>query len=469
VSGTGLPGDLTLLSAAQAAAALAAGQCSAVELCGAYLARIERDNPGVNAYLHVDAEGALAQSRASDERRAKGRAHHPLDGIPFGIKDNIAVAGMPLTAGMQARRDRIALDDAYCVTRLRRAGAVILGKLNLPEAALGADSDNPWYGPCQNPRRHGYSSGGSSSGSAAALAAHLCALSLGSDSMGSVRIPAAYCGVVGLKPSNGRVSQRGLVTASRRLDTVGPMARTVTDLSAVFQQVSGVDAFDAHSRSVPLAHIERRPERLRIGVLANLAAHGVEADVAAAFERALSRLSPLLPRLRPIDFGDVDFGRLRRAGLLLCEAEMNLVHAPDLAAHPQQFSPQLKALLAYAGTRSAIDGAAASWLLDGAILKARRVFSEVDVLLTPTTPQPAFALGSPVPANQADLTAFANFAGIPALSLPMGPGVDGLPLGLQLLGPIGSDLQLMALGERIEAVLGECQASVDGTSHAALD
>lgn len=447
--------DPTTLGAAEAALALADGQFSAADLTQAYLQRIERDNPAINAWLHVDADGALEQARASDQRRAAGRAHHPLDGIPFGIKDNIAVAGMPLTAGMEVRRGRIAAEDAYCITKLRRAGAVILGKLHLHEGPLGADSDNPWYGRCYNPHRPGYTPGGSSGGSAAALAAHMCALSLGSDTMGSVRIPASYCGVVGLKPSIGRVSQRGLVTTSRRLDTVGPMARCVTDLSAVFQQVSGVDAFDPRSHSVPLAHAERSRERLRVGVLGNLTAHGVDVEVAACFERVVASLSAGLPRCQPILFDDVDFGRSRRAGLLLCEAEMNLLHAEDLAAHPEQFSAPLRAMLGFAATRSAIDSAAASRLLDESILKARRVFSSVDVLLTPTTPQAAFAFGSSAPANQADLTSFANFAGIPALSLPMGTTADGLPLGLQLLGPIGSDLQLMSLGEWIETTLAE--------------
>jgi len=451
---SGLPADPTELGAAAAAAALQQGQFSAVELTGAYLRRIDRSNGAINAYLHVDVEGALEQARASDERRAQGRAHHPLDGIPFGIKDNIAVAGMPLTVGMQVRRGRIADEDAYCVTKLRRAGAVILGKLHLHEAALGADSDNPWYGRCHNPHRTGYTPGGSSGGSAAALAAHLCALSLGSDSMGSVRIPAAYCGVVGLKPSAARVSQRGLVTASRRLDHVGPMARNVTDLSAVFQQISGVDAFDPMSRSVPLAHAERARERLRVGVLADAAGHGVDAEVVACFERSVAALQPMFPRWQRVSFADVDFGAARRAGLLLCEAEMNLVHAQDLAEHPELFSPSLRKMLGFAATRSAIDLVAAANLLDEAVLKARRVFADVDVLLTPTTPQPAFAFGTATPANQADLTSFANSAGVPALSLPMGANADGLPLGLQLLGPIGSDLQLMALGEQIEAALG---------------
>lgn len=453
MSAPGSSDDPTRLGATAAAAALAAGRFSAVELTEAYLQRIARDNPRINAYLHVDSEGALEQARASDERRVKGRAHHPLDGIPFGIKDNIAVAGMPLTVGMEVRRGRLAGEDAYCVTKLRRAGAVILGKLHLHEAALGADSDNPWYGRCHNPHRIGYSPGGSSGGSAAALAAHLCALSLGSDSMGSARIPAAYCGVVGLKPSAARISQRGLVPGSRRLDHVGPMARGVSDLSALFQQISGVDAFDPNSRTVTLAHTERARERVRIGVLADPTAHAVDAEVVECFERTVEALRPMFPRWHRVSFADVDFGRARRAGLLLCEAEMNLVHAQDLAQHPELFSPALRKMLGFAATRSAIDLVAAANLLDESVLKARRVFADVDVLLTPTTPQPAFAFGTPTPANQADLTSFANFAGVPALSLPMGKTAEGLPLGLQLIGPIGSDLQLMALGELIERVL----------------
>ncbi|MGE4070060.1 MAG: amidase [Lysobacterales bacterium] len=447
-------GDPAALGAVAAAAALADGRLSAVELTRAYLQQIERCNGQINAYLHVDEAGALAQAAASDERRARGSAHHPLDGIPFGIKDNIAVAGMPLTAGMEVRRQRIASEDAHCVAKLRRAGAVFLGKLHLHEGALGADSDNPFYGRCHNPLRPGYTPGGSSGGSAAALAAHLCALSLGTDSMGSVRIPAAYCGVVALKPSAGRVSQRGLVTASRRLDHVGPMARSCTDLAAVLQQISGADLHDPESRLVPLAHAERAPERLRVGVLGHLHRHGMDVDVVDCFERALLRLKPLLPRTESVSFDEIDFGRSRRAGLLLCEAEMNLVHAADLAAQPELFSPVLRQMLAFARSRSAVDLAAARQLLDRAVVKAREVFAHVDVLLTPTTPQAAFAFGEAVPVNQADLTSFANFAGIPALSLPMGLSRDGMPLGLQLLGPMGSDLQLMALGERIEALLG---------------
>lgn len=445
------PDAPALMSAAEAAEAMAQGGLDAVTLTEACLKRIAVD--ACNAWLHVDAEGALAQARASDERRAKGRAYHPLDGIPVAVKDNIAVAGMPLTAGMQAHRGRVAAEDAHCVAKLRRAGAVILGKTHLCEGALGADSDNPYYGRCLNPRVPGASTGGSSSGSAAALAAHQCLLALGSDSMGSVRIPAAYCGVVGLKPSAARVSTRGLVTASRRLDHIGPMARRVADLSAVFQQISGLDLHDPASRLVPLAHVERDPAQLRVGVLGGLQALGVQGDVMAGFEQAVARLAGLLPRRQPVSFADADLTRWRRAGFLLMEAEMCQVHTQVLAQQPDSLSPALRELLAFPATRSAVDLAGALHRLDEAVLYGRQLFVGLDVLMMPTTPQPAFDLDTALPANQADLTALANFAGLPALSLPMGTAPDGRPLGLQLMGPVGSDLQLMALGERIETLL----------------
>lgn len=446
-----LPGNPADLDAAAAAAALSAGTLSARELTQACLKRIA-DAP-LGAWLHVDHEGALAEAAASDERRVHGRAHHPLDGLPVAVKDNLAVAGMPLTAGMATRRGQVAAEDAHAVHKLRRSGAVILGKTQLCEAALGADADNPHYGRCLHPTHPQHSPGGSSSGSAVAVAARHCPLALGSDSMGSIRIPAAHCGIAGLKPSAARVSQRGLVTVSRRLDHVGPLARRVQDLAAIFQQVSGVDLNDPSSRLVPLAHSERDPGTLRVGVPGDLALHGVSDVVADAFARAIGKIATLLPRRREILLGGIELARWRRAGLLLAESEMNVVHGDDLRERPDQVSAPLRALLAYAAGRSAVDLAAAQQRLDEAIVHARRVFAEVDVLLLPATPLPPHAIDQPEPANQADFTSYANFAGVPALSLPMGHTPEGLPLGLQLLGPIGSDLQLLALGVRVEEVL----------------
>lgn len=448
MTSAGSPADL---DAAAAAAALAAGEFTAAELAAACLERAADDRHG--AWLHVDADGALAQAQASDERRARGRAYHPLDGLPVAVKDNLAVAGLPLTAGMAPHRGRIAGEDAHAVARLRRAGAVILGKTQLCEAALGADAGNPHFGRCLHPTHRSHSAGGSSSGSAVALALRHCPLALGSDSMGSVRIPAAHCGVVGLKPSAARVSTRGLVTVSRRLDHVGPMARRVQDLAAIFQQVSGIDMHDPASRVVPLAHSERDPSVLRVGVLAGLPGLGVADGVSGAFEDCLQRLSTLLPRRVEVRFEGIDLGRWRRAGLLLAEAEMHVVHADALAQSPHGISPALRSMLAYAATRSAVDLAAALHRLDEAVVFGRQLFAGIDVLLLPTTPLPPHAIADPEPACQADLTSLANFAGLPALSLPMGRTPEGLPLGLQILGPVGSDLQLLALGTDIEGRL----------------
>lgn len=431
-------------------AALSAGQVSSAELTAGYLQRIERDNPRLLAYLSVDSEGAIAAASASDQRRTEGKALHPLDGIPYALKDNMDAAGLVTTAGMATRRNRVADTDAAVVSRLRRTGAVLLGKLHMHEAALGADGDNPHYGRCQNPHRSGFTPGGSSGGSAAAVAANLCSFALGTDSMGSVRIPASYCGVVGLKPSYGRVSQRGLVKVSRRLDHVGPLARSAADLPLLFQTISGIDNRDPYSRSVPLAHAEVHGRRLRVAHLADLVAHGVDDSVKALFDTAIAQVGDAIGATEAIRIEDYDFGRTRRAGLLLCEAEMLVEHAADWAERRELFSPRLTAMLAFAEGRSARDLIAADRALDSAVLLLRRILGEYDVLLTPTAPQPAFAFDTPVPSNQADLTSIANFAGTPAISVPMGNTADGLPVGLQAIGAIGSDLLLMALAERFE-------------------
>jgi aspartyl-tRNA(Asn)/glutamyl-tRNA(Gln) amidotransferase subunit A len=444
---------MLMLSVLETIDALGAGELSASELLALQMERIEQMEGKLHAYLHVDPASARLAAEASDRRRAAGEALHPLDGVPCAIKDNIDVAGMPTSAGMASRRERVASTDAASVARLRKAGAVILGKLHLQEAALGADGANPHFERCQNPHRHGHVPGGSSSGSAVAVAAGLCSFSLGSDSMGSVRIPASYCGVVGFKPSHGRVSQRGLVRVSRRLDQIGLLVRQAADLPMLFQAISGLDPADPQSRSVPLLHSERSDSQLRLGRLTGLAALGVESAVSERYEQVCSRLAEAFPPLREVVIDNYEFGRTRRAGLLLCEAEMLVEHAHDWHHNRSSFSPELQRLLDFAAGRSAADLIAAERELDQAITLLRGIFSELDVLLTPTTPQPAFPHGASVPVNQADLTSIANFAGMPALSLPMGQTVDGLPLGLQLIGPVGSDLQLMALAARIEAVL----------------
>ncbi|MET0226575.1 MAG: amidase [Dokdonella sp.] len=429
---------------------LASGRIDSVELIASYCAAIERENPALNAYLAV-AETAPAEAAASDARRREGRVIGRLDGLPVAVKDNLDVAGLPTTAGLDARRGRVATEDAAAVARLRAAGAVILGKTNLDEAALGTATINPHFGATQNPLRAGYTAGGSSGGSAVAVAAGLAAFSLGSDTLGSVRIPASHCGIYALKPTLGEISARGLVRGARRLDCVGLLARSVPDLAIVLQVLDAFDPADPRSRKrrVPLATPDWEPERLRTGVLANLDSLGVTADVGAVFERALAVLDGQLGERRRIDFSDYDFARMRRAALLVMEAELALELAGDL----DEASPRLATLLDYARNKSAVDYAAADRVLDLGVLKARRVFAEVDVLALPTVPHGPYAIAEGERANDADLTSFASIAGCPAVSLPMGTLPDGFPVGLQLVGPPGSDLRLRELAEICAATL----------------
>jgi aspartyl-tRNA(Asn)/glutamyl-tRNA(Gln) amidotransferase subunit A len=339
--------------------------------------------------------------------------------------------------------------------RLRASGAVLIGKTNMDEGALGAVTNNPHFGATHNPFRHGYTAGGSSGGAAAAVAAGLAVAAIGSDSLGSIRIPASYCGVFGLKPTQGEISARGMTPAARRLDTVGLLARSVDDLTVLLQVLAGYDAEDPRSRNrrVALAPPDWEPGRLRCGLLPDLGALGVEAPVVAVFEAALARLDRELGERRTVDFDDWHFARSRRAGLLLMEAEMLGTFAEQLADTEHPVSAPFRRLLDYAARKSAADYAAADRVLDAAALKMRRLFAQIDVLVLPTTPQAAFALDGPVPDSQADLTSFASLAGCPAVSIPMGTLPDGLPVGMQLVGARGSDLRLLELAAVWSATL----------------
>ena len=435
--------DLTSLSVA-----LATGGIGSVELVGQVLAAVEASQAPLNAYISVDAEGALAAAARSDAQPRRGAAR-PLEGLPIAVKDNIDVAGMVSTAGMETRRHAPpATLDNPAVAALRAAGAVIVGKLNMHEAALGADNDNPFYGACHNPHRPGYTPGGSSGGSGAAVAAGLCAAALGTDTMGSVRIPASYCGVVGLKPSWGAISTRGTVALCRRLDHVGPLARSARDLKVLLDTMAGFDPDCAQSRQIAL-----RPAAdaaLRIGVVDFGVAAQIDADVQCAFEDGMRVLASL--GHRPVALAGPAFasGQARRAGLLMCEAELLVEHAQAWAGDRSRFSPLLARLMGWAEGKSAADLAAASQLVDKAQVQLQQWLAQCDVLAMPAAPQRAFAFGTPVPANQADLTAYANMAGNPALSLPLPVAAGTLPVGMQLVGRIGDECTLLALAEAFQ-------------------
>ncbi len=451
------PSDTALRSAAafQQLHWLASGRIDATHLLRSYAAAIARENPRLDAYLALDPH-AEEHAAASDVRRRKGSTIGRLDGLAVAVKDNIDVAGLPTTAGLASRRSHVAAADAGAVARLRAAGAVILGKTNLDEGALGTFSANPHDGAVQNPLRAGYTAGGSSGGSAAAVAAGLCSFAIGSDTLGSVRIPASHCGVYALKPTHGEISTRGLVRAARRLDCVGLIARSVEDLAIVLQVLDAHDPADPRSRRrrVPLSPPDWEPGKLRSAFAQDLGALAVAPDVRAVFDAAVARIGDAFGQRVGIDFSDHDLGRTRRAALLVMEAELGVELAADLAdtAHPP--SPRLRAMLDYAKGKSAIDYAAADRALDATVLKARRVFEDIDVLVLPTVPHGPYPLADGERANDADLTAFASLAGCPAVSLPMGLLPDGLPVGLQLVGRPGSDLRLLELAGICAATLG---------------
>jgi aspartyl-tRNA(Asn)/glutamyl-tRNA(Gln) amidotransferase subunit A len=452
-----VPGDRELrgASAFQLLHWLAGGRIDSARLTAACRDAIAQRGR-LNAFTSLD-DGGPAAAAASDARRREGSVIGRLDGLPVAIKDNLDVAGMPTTVGVASRRSRIATADSAVVASLRAAGAVILGKTGLDEAALGTSGGNPHFGAVRNPFREEFRAGGSSAGSAAAVAAGLCSFAIGTDTLGSVRIPASFCGVYGLKPTLGEIPTCGLVPGVRRTDSIGILARSVQDLAIVLQVLDVFDPADPRSRRrrVPLSAPDWQPGHLRTGLVADVRSLGVSDAVATVFDRAIGTLGPTLGEHCDVDFADYDFARMRRSALLVMESELAIEFASELADTPDALSPRLRDLLAYAQGKSAIDYAAADRQLDHGVLKARRVFEEVDVLVLPTVPHTAYPLDEAERANDADLTSFASIAGCPAVSLPMGM-VDGLPVGLQLVGRPGADLRLLDLAE-------VCAATLDAT------
>lgn len=358
------------------------------------------------------------------------RAHGgegPLAGLTVGVKSNIMVAGLPWTGGMGLYRDRIASRDAAVVTRLRTAGAAILGTVNMHEAALGAHTDNAFYGRTHNPHRHGYTPGGSSGGSGAAVAAGLCDLALGTDTMGSVRIPAAYCGVYGLKPTQGAVSSDGLAFLEPELDAIGPLAASLDVLERAWPIIA----------SDPGQAVTFK----RAFVLGRQSEVEVQPAVTAGYEAALRAL-PLIPETLDLPDSLTD---IRMAGLV--SAGQWLI--ADLGAEFREDNPGLSDELKFI-----LKITAGMEQRPAVLARTRTALREAlgadGVLIMPTAPQVAFAHGTRAPSNQADFTCLANVAGLPALALPSGWSEDGLPVSVQLVGPPGSEPGLIALARQLD-------------------
>jgi aspartyl-tRNA(Asn)/glutamyl-tRNA(Gln) amidotransferase subunit A len=445
--------DISTLTAMAQADALAAGAVSARELLDASLDRIGQHDTAIGAFWHVDVDGARAAASQSDMRRSTGRTLGRFDGLSMAIKDNIDVAGLPATSGIAAFRDRIAVQDAPLVTSLRAAGLVLIGKTALDEGALGASTDTPGFGRCHNPLRHGFTPGGSSGGSAAVVAARFAALAIGTDTMGSVRIPAAYCGVTGLKPTAGLVPRSGVMQLSSTLDSVGVLAQNPQDAAFGLELMAGFNATDPQSRSAPpgwRAYGEALQDLSgqMIGVPRHLGNIEIEAAILAGFEQACRMLEAHGARLVEISIADWEPTKLRRAALLVAEAEASVAH-PDLIDDPATASASYRAALAFGRAAGATRLDAARAQLGLARAGVELVLEQVDAIFLPTAPQRAFAHGTPAPPNQADLTVLANAAGLPAIAIPWPAADGGLPASMQLIGKPFAEARIVAIAERL--------------------
>ncbi|WP_175648318.1 Asp-tRNA(Asn)/Glu-tRNA(Gln) amidotransferase subunit GatA [Protofrankia sp. BMG5.30] len=478
--------DVIHFSAARTAAAIAAGELSALEVTQAALDRIAKVDDRINAFLHVDADGALAAARDVDQRRALGETLGPLAGVPLALKDVFTARGMPTTCGSRILEGWYPPYDATAVAKLRAAGVIIIGKANMDEFAMGSSTENSAYGPTRNPWDTDRIPGGSSGGSAAAVAAFETPIALGTDTGGSIRQPAAVCGLVGVKPTYGGVSRYGLVAFSSSLDQAGPLARTVTDAALLHAAIAGHDPLDTTSVElapppVVAAAASRDLRGVRIGVVRELSGDGYDIGVRARFSDTLEVLVGLGAEVVEVSCPHFTYALPAYYLIAPSECSSNLARfdamrfglrvGDDGEASAEEvmsrtrgigFGPEVKRRIIL-GTYALSSGYYDAYY--GQAQKVRTLISQdfaaayerVDVLVSPTTPTVAFRLGEkvddPVSMYLSDLcTIPSNLAGGPAMSLPVGLA-DGLPVGFQIMAPAFADDRLYRVGGALEAAL----------------
>ena len=433
--------DLCYLTLHELSMRIRAKEVSPVVVTQAVLERIERLNPKLNAYLTVMAHQALAEAHAAEREIASGWYRGPLHGVPVAVKDLCATKGVPTTAASKILADWVPDEDSAVVRRLREAGAVILGKLHLHEYAFGATGLNPHYGPCRNPWDTERITGGSSSGAGAAVAAGLCYAAIGSDTGGSIRIPASLCGIAGLKPTYGRVSLAGVLPLAWSLDHLGPMARAARDCALVLQAIAGHDPDDPSSADAPVedwpAALDAGLRGLRIGVPTSFAYDQTEPDVAAVFQEAVAALERLGAQVKQVDLPVLqDYWAVASVVLL---GEAAAYHKQNLEQRPQDYGDDVRLRIQIGLEQKAADYVLAARTRDEVRRTCDRLLlSDVDLLATPTTIRTAVPIRE---AEQEDptlgltrLTGAFNLTGQPACSVPCGFTEGGLPVGLQLVG-----------------------------------
>jgi aspartyl-tRNA(Asn)/glutamyl-tRNA(Gln) amidotransferase subunit A len=446
-------GELWDLGIAELGRRYRARELSPVDVATAHLGRIERVDKTLNSFITLTPEQALADARAAEAAIRRGDAG-PLAGIPIAYKDLYATRGIRTTAGSAVLADWIPDHDATCVSRLRQAGMVMLGKLITHEFAFGIQFPGHRFAPARNPWHLDHIPGGSSSGSGAALAAGLTVGALGSDTGGSIRGPAAFCGIVGLKPTYGRVSRAGVVTLSWTLDHTGPMARTVEDCALMLQALAGHDAADPASSREPVADytatLDQDIRGLRVGIPREYFFDDVKHDVAEAFEAAMSTLRRLGAEVRDVRISDI---RVAPAFMVIMLSEAFAYHARDLRERPQLYGEVLREKLMAGALFTGEEYVQAQRLRARLREAMHRTLGEVDVLATPTMTgtAPAFAtvLDPNFPFARSNMAPF-NMSGLPALALPCGFGPSGLPISLQLAGRPFDEATVLRVGHAYE-------------------
>lgn len=426
---------------------LNAGKVTSVQIVESCLDRIEKFDDKIKSFTKVFRDQSISESIKSDARRSEGNQLSLFDGIPYASKENIEIKNEVAAAGMVSRKDIISENNANVIEKLDSAGAICIGHLNMHEAALGSTNENPLHGKTFNPHRLGFTPGGSSGGSAAAVASGFCLFSLGTDTLGSIRIPAAYCGVSGIKPTKGIISLNGIIPLSSSFDTVGPLSRNVKDLSLILDIISGFDPNCSESIRVSLERNKKLNIRdIKIGYFDDLNHLKLDAEIGEKYRTSLKQLSDLGFVLEPLSDRNIDFSKARRSGFKIVEAEAYVHHQKDIDERPDLLSDSLRKFLEYGRGLSAVDLIRSMNFIKDLKVEFNNFFNNVDAILIPTTLQKPFEFGKN-DKTQADLTCVANLIESPAVSIPVGFSEDGLPIGLQFVGKKFDDLKILEIAE----------------------
>ncbi len=446
------PSDLATLTLAEASQLVRNGTVSPVDLTRACLDRIDRLNPVLNAFITVARDQALSAARECEERHAAGEWRGPLDGIPVALKDNIDTAGIRSTGASAVFENRVPTEDAEVARRLSEAGAILLGKLNLHEFAYGGSSTVSHFGTIRNPWNPDHVTGGSSGGPGAAVAADLCFAALGTDTAGSVRGPAAHCGIVGLKATYGRVSTRGVMTLSWTLDHVGPMTKTVEDTALVLGVIAGYDPLEPTTveRDVPdyQATLASSTAHLRLGIPRSPFFENLDPEVEAAVGAAIDLVGGMTSRTQDVALPSTP------TPATIWDAEASAWHAEWFEASPELYQPSTRATLERAAARSASGYAEARREVDLLRREIVDVFDDVDLLVLPTMKAPAEPIDGPGGPPRGNNNVAFDVFGLPAISIPCGFSRAGLPIGLQIVGAPFAEETVLQLAHAYERATG---------------